>query len=149
MHKPFKLNSGERPLPHLLLQSSSCVFHFQQNLMTLTQNQPFLNRMNQRSQIYQQISDSDAGFCCCMISRAMVFKYSRKLSVIPPMEVTKLMENHVFLGYPWENRFKQVLHRISESRSLSLQIPRSSNSSYTITKQQVQNQQNSFFQKIK
>jgi hypothetical protein len=46
-------------------------------------------------------SDSeDAGFCCCIISRGMFFKYSLRLSVIPPspMDVKKLIENLVFFG---------------------------------------------------
>jgi hypothetical protein len=46
-------------------------------------------------------SDSDdSGFCCCIMSRGMFFKYSLRLSVIPPrpMEVKKLMENLVFFG---------------------------------------------------
>jgi hypothetical protein len=46
-------------------------------------------------------SDSeDAVFCCCIISRGMFFKYSLRLSVIPPspMDVKKLIENLVFFG---------------------------------------------------
>ncbi|KAB2008699.1 hypothetical protein ES319_D10G116500v1 [Gossypium barbadense] len=92
-------------------------------------------------------SDSDAGFCCCMLSRGMFFKYSRKFSVIPPspMEVKKLMENHVFLGLSLGKIDSNESCIVgSESHSFSLRIPRCSDSSYTITK--YQNQHNKMFQ---
>ncbi|TYG97938.1 hypothetical protein ES288_A10G077900v1 [Gossypium darwinii] len=86
-------------------------------------------------------SDSDAGFCCRMISRGMFFKYSRKFSVIPPslMEVKILMENHVFLGFSLGkiDSNESCIVRC-ESRSFNLRIPRCSDSSYTITKYQNQ-----------
>ena len=45
-------------------------------------------------------SDSATCFCCCMMRRGMFFRYSLRLSVIPPrpMEVKKLIANLVFFG---------------------------------------------------
>jgi len=79
-------------------------------------------------------SDSDdSGFCCCIMRRGMFFKYSLRLSVIPPrpMEVKKLMENLVFFGWSLGKiDSKEPCMLGSFSLSLSRRMPRCSDNSW-------------------
>jgi hypothetical protein len=78
-------------------------------------------------------SDSDdSGFCCCIIRRGMFFKYSLRLSVIPPrpMDVKKLIENLVFFGWSFGKiDSKEPCMLGSFSLSLSRRMPRCSDNS--------------------
>ena len=77
-------------------------------------------------------SDSETGFCCCMIRRGMFFRYSRRFSVIPhrPIDVKKLIENLVFFGLSLGKiDSKESCIVGSFSRSFSKRIPRCSDNS--------------------
>ena len=85
-------------------------------------------------------SESETGFCCCIISRGIFFKYSRRFSVRPPspMDVKKLMANLVFFGLSLGKMdSKESCIVESLSRSLRRRIPRCSDNSYSIDNNKV------------
>lgn len=94
-----------------------------------------LESESEESELWDSSSESDTGFCCCMISRGIFFKYSRKFSVRPPspIEVKKLMENLVFFGLSLGNIDSNESCIVgSVRRSFNSRIPKCSDNSYTI-----------------